>query len=191
MALETPEVSQCHPDRASDWTLALGKREQTVRPCRQPPSHLRKALPSGRLVPRMDFKKGNLKDLGKLQILGKFCDSSLDMSMHPFKINEIHWPECDTLLSRVTALINLYTGVFPQNWCGVDSHHRKYWCSLSSPGPNMRTDSEPPRPQLNKPVRAVEWLPGMAGPCSAPSSSVKQNIPFQPVCSLLGRGEPC
>lgn len=51
---------------------------------------LRKALQSGRQVPCMDFERGNLKDLSKFQILGKFCNSSLDTPLCLFRINEIH-----------------------------------------------------------------------------------------------------
>lgn len=41
-------------------------------------------LRTGRKAPGMDFKRGNLKALRKLQTLGKLCDSSLDMTMHLF-----------------------------------------------------------------------------------------------------------
>lgn len=89
----------------------------------------------------MAFKRGNLKDLSKFQILEKLCDESLDMPTCLFKINEIHQSQCDTLLSRVTALIKSYIGVFPQNWCGVDIHCRKYRRSPFSPGLTTRVGS--------------------------------------------------
>lgn len=184
MLLETPGIGWSHLNSASYWTLVLGKWVFTWQPYQ---------LRAGGQAPGMDFKRDNLKVLCKIQILGKFCDSSLNMTMHLFKINKMHCSQCDTPFTRVIALRNSYTGIFLQRWCGLIATAESTGALFPAQAWTWQRgeDSEPPHSQLNELVRAVEWLPGLVGPRSTALSPVQQAIPSWAVCPLSGGGKPC
>lgn len=105
-------------------------------------------LRTGRQAPGMAFKRDSLKALCKVQILGKFRDSILDMTMHLYKINEMHWSQLPHFLQES---LQSETEVFPPNWCVLVA---TAWSTELFPSQictlQRGEDSEPPPSQLNE-----------------------------------------
>lgn len=119
LLLETPGVWWSHLTGACYWTLVPGKWMFTWQPSLHTATY---QLRTGRQAPGMAFKRDSLKALCKVQILGKFRDSILDMTMHLYKINEMHWSQ----LPHFLQVIAIRNRGFPTKLMCVGSHCRKH-----------------------------------------------------------------